>query len=153
MAGYTWQQNQLLAAAVLDLGKRLAPDRFPRTDDDALVDEWAKEISRKRYPAELWEEATRHWVREMDRGRMVTIGELLKAAKYVWERWKMDPARKASIGAHYAAELAERDRQLAAGTFAEARGYVKREIEGKRPVPRDVVERAIRAVSVDKRPG
>jgi len=150
---YTWQQKQVLAASVLDLGKRLAPDRFPRTDDDLLVDEWARELGSKTYPPELWEEATRYWVRHMDRGRMVTTGELLRAAKTVWARWREDPARKPEIQAHYERQQEERDRELAAGTFAAKRGYRKPELEGKKGVSPDVLQRALDAASKIKRPG
>lgn len=150
---YSWEQKQLLAASVLDLGKRLAPDRFPRTDDDLLVDEWARELGSKTYPPELWEEATRVWVRELDRGRMVTTGELLRAAKIVWERWKSDPARRPSIEAHYRALRDERDRQLAEGTFAARRGYKSQELERKEPVSNEVLERVIKAAAFGKTPG
>ena len=141
---YHWHQKQLLAASILDLGKRLAPDRFPRTDDDALVDEWAQELGSKTYPPELWEEATRYWVRHLDKGRMVTTGELLKAAKQVWDKWCSDPSRKPEIDAHYERLRDERDAQLKQGIFGQVRGYKPKAIESERPpVSPDVLQRAV----------
>ena len=49
----------------------------------------------------------------------------------------------------YEARQQERDRQLAAGEFGRARGYVPREIEKKR-VDASVLDRALKAVGGGK---
>lgn len=123
------RQKQAVATRVLGVGKRLAPDRFPNftlpngTLNTELVDEWAYELGSKNWPPELWDEAVRVWVRELDHGKMVTSGELMKAGKIVLSRWESHPVRGAELRAHRERLQDERDRQIAAGTFGKARGY------------------------------
>lgn len=150
----TDQQKQAIAVRVLGIGKRRAPDRFPRYDaggqlDVELINEWATALGRKVYPLELWEEAVEHWINHLDHGRMVTTGEMLRAAKQVRQKWENDPTRRAQFQQLYEARQQERDRQLAAGEFGRARGYVPREIERKR-VDASVLDKALKVVSRDK---
>lgn len=132
---HTPQQKTAIAVRVLGIGKRIAPDRFPAHLDRAgnpnrdLINEWAQALGTKNYPLDLWEQAVHHWVNHIDHGRMVTTGEMHKAAKAVLAKWENDPQRKAAIEAHRQAAQDERDRQLAAGTFGEQRGYQPPAIE------------------------
>lgn len=151
---HTDQQKQAIAVRVLGIGKRRAPDRFPRYDlggqlDVELINEWATALGKKVYPLELWEEAVEYWVNHLDHGRMVTTGEILRSAKQVRQKWENDPARREQFRQLYEARQQERDRQLAAGEFGRARGYVPREIEKKR-VDASVLDRALKAVGGGK---
>ncbi|WP_297453330.1 hypothetical protein [uncultured Corynebacterium sp.] len=125
----TPQQKTAIAVRVLGIGKRLAPDRFPAHLDRTgqpnreLINEWAHALGTKNYPLDLWEQAVHHWVNHIDHGRMVTTGEMHKAAKAVLAKWENDPQRKAAIEAHRQAAQDERDRQIADGTFGTHRGY------------------------------
>lgn len=146
----TDQQKQAIAVRVLGIGKRRAPDRFPRYDsggqlDVELINEWATALGKKVYPLELWEEAVEHWINHLDHGRMATTGEILRAAKQVRQKWENDPARREQFRQLYEARQQERDRQIAAGEFGRVRGYVPREIEKKR-VDASVLDRALKAV-------
>lgn len=131
----TPQQKTAIAVRVLGIGKRLAPDRFPAHIDRNgqpnrdLINEWATALGTKNYPLELWEEAVHHWVNHIDHGRMVTTGEMHKAAKAVLAKWENDPHRKPAIDAHRQAAQDERDRQLREGTFGTQRGYQPPAIE------------------------
>lgn len=133
----TPQQKTAIAVRVLGIGKRIAPDRFPAHLDRAgnpnreLINEWAKALGAKNYPIELWEQATHHWANHIDHGRMVTTGEILRAAEAVLAKWEMQPERKAQIDAHRQALADERDRQIKQDTFGVNRGY-KRPIEPPR---------------------
>lgn len=151
---HTDQQKQAIAVRVLGIGKRRAPDRFPRYDlggqlDVELINEWATALGKKAYPLELWEEAVEYWVNHLDHGRMVTTGEILRAAKQVRQKWENDPARREQFRQLYEARQQERDRQIAAGEFGRARGYVPREIE-KRRVDASVLDRALKVVGGGK---
>ena len=151
---HTDQQKQAIAVRVLGIGKRRAPDRFPRYDvggqlDVELINEWATALGRKTYPLELWEEAVEYWINHLDRGRMVTTGEILRAAKQVRQKWENDPTRREQFRQLYEARQQERDRQIAAGEFGRARGYVPREIEQKR-VDASVLDRALKVVGGGK---
>lgn len=151
---HTDQQKQAIAVRVLGIGKRRAPDRFPRYDlggqlDVELINEWATALGKKVYPLELWEEAVEYWVNHLDHGRMVTTGEMLRAAKQVRQKWETDPARREQFRQLYEARQQERDRQIAAGEFGRARGYMPREIE-KRRVDVSVLDRALKAVGGGK---
>lgn len=123
------RMKQAIATRVLGVGKRLAPDRFPNyllsdgTINSELVNEWAEELGTKNWPPELWDEAVRVWVREIDHGKMVTSGEIMRAGKTVLSRWESDPVKGAQIRAHREYLRDERDRQIKAGTFGEIRGY------------------------------
>lgn len=135
------RMKQAIATRVLGVGKRLAPDRFPNyllsdgTINAELVNEWAEELGTKNWPPELWDEAVRVWVREIDHGKMVTSGEIMRAGKTVLSRWESDPVKGAQIRAHREHLREERDRQLAAGTFGEVRGYKAIASSEKESVP------------------
>lgn len=151
---HTDQQKQAIAVRVLGIGKRRAPDRFPRYDsggqlDVELINEWATALGKKVYPLELWEEAVEYWINHLDHGRMVTTGEILRAAKQVRQKWENDPARREQFRQLYEARQQERDRQIAAGELGQARGYAPREIERKR-VDASVLDKALKAVGAGK---
>lgn len=151
---HTDQQKQAIAVRVLGIGKRRAPDRFPRYDaggqlDVELINEWATALGKKVYPLELWEEAVEYWINHLDHGRMVTTGEILRAAKQVRQKWENDPARREQFRQLYEARQQERDRQIAAGEFGQARGYAPREIERKR-VDASVLDGALKVVGGGK---
>lgn len=135
------RMKQAIATRVLGVGKRLAPDRFPNyllsdgTINTELVNEWGQELGTKNWPPELWDEAVRVWVREIDHGKMVTSGELMKAGKTVLSRWESDPVKGAQIRAHRERLQDERDRQIKAGTFGALRGYKAIETSEKESTP------------------
>ena len=142
------RMKQAIATRVLGVGKRLAPDRFPNyllsdgTINTELVNEWGQELGTKNWPPELWDEAVRVWVREIDHGKMVTSGELMRAGKTVLSRWESDPVKGAQIRAHREHLRDERDRQIKAGTFGALRGYKAIETNDSEPstVPDTLME-------------
>lgn len=148
----TDQPSQAVAVRVLAIGKRRAPDRFPAYTDRAgqldreLVNEWAAALGVKRYPLELWEEAVAYWINHLDKGRMVTTGEILKAAKAVREKWETDPLRKPQFDELYRHREQEREQKWRAGELAASRGYPQPKQLTKPPVPDTVLEK-VRAVA------
>lgn len=144
------ERLQAIVVRVLGIGKRTAPDRFPRYEvapgqlDHELVRDWAEVIRVVSYPLtpeeelELWEEAVRLWVREAEHDRMVTAGDVLRAARRVWGRWNERPDLKALFDDRREQIVQQRDRQLAEGTFGQVRGYRPRAVESRPEVPERV---------------
>lgn len=119
------KQKRALAAAILNKGKTLAPDRFPQAGPD-VAQAWADAlgVTFDALPfTELWEEAVLLWSTELAGDRMVTPRDLRHAALVVRDRWDSHPARRDLLRARREAAVEERDQQLAAGTFAAIRGY------------------------------
>ena len=141
-----------MAANILNRGKALAPDRFPKPDPQT-AQAWAQVLSQlfDNLPfAELRAETVDVWSMELAGDRMITPKELRQAAYVVRDRWENDP-RKADL-LRQARERAreERDRQIAAGTFGQIRGHKPREVEpSKREVP-DFVQALIQQKSLKK---
>jgi hypothetical protein len=119
------QQKRALAAAILAKGKALAPDRFPQPSPDSTK-AWADALGSTfdSLPfTDLWEEAVLLWSTDLAGDRMVTPREIRHAALVIRDRWETRPARREILRARREAAVEERDRQLAAGTFASIRGY------------------------------
>lgn len=123
------QEQLVLAAAVIELGKKLTPDRFPAPNEE-VIKEWAIVLGSINVPRDVWLDAVRLWATELAGEKMVTPRELKQAAKTVLDRWESDPVMKQQLDARRERLREERDRQLAAGTFGAARGHKR--IENKK---------------------
>lgn len=150
-------QLQAIVVRILGIGKRVAPDRFPRFEvvpgelDYELIRDWVDIIRVVRYPLtpeeelHLWEEATRAWVRDIDHDRMVTAGEVLRSARVMWGRWNEDLERKAEFDRRREVLSEQRDLAIESGEFGKQLGYKPRAIENAgREVPgfvQDQIER------------
>ncbi|MFS0079483.1 hypothetical protein ACL1FX_07615 [Corynebacterium striatum] len=142
-------QQRELAAYVLEYGKRLAPDRFPQASAE-VVDAWSDVLGAIPLPAQVWPEAVRVWALELVGDRMCTPRDLKRAAFIVRDRWESDPVRKCELREYRQQRQELRDRQLAEGTFGQARGYKPLEIEGVGDVDVDeIVERIKRGLRGD----
>lgn len=154
-------QLQAIVVRILGIGKRTAPDRFPRFEtapgelDYELIRDWAEVIRVVRYPLtpeeelSLWEEATRLWVREAEHSRMVTAGEILRAAKRVWGKWNERPNLKALFDGRRESLIEQRDRAIASGDFGRGLGYRPRPVERKPALP-DYVEALVERKSLER---
>ncbi|WP_075734908.1 hypothetical protein [Corynebacterium phocae] len=127
-----WRQKQALAAAVLEAGKRLAPDRFPQPSQET-IDIWAEVLGSISVPPEVWPEAVKVWASDLAGPRMVTPREIKQATKVVLDRWETNPRYRPRLRAWREQRREERDRQLKAGTFAQVRGYTPTQSELPRP--------------------
>lgn len=142
-------KKNAIAVRVLGIGKRLAPDRFPNLHDEKgdlnmeLVEDWAMEFATVPWGMDLWEEATRHWVRTVEHHRMVTTGELLRSARAVVKLWESDPVKGARLEQWREGRRAERDRELAAGTFAANRGRAIEAPDGGKREPSEFAKRVL----------
>lgn len=87
-----------LAAAILQRGKQLAPDRFPKPDR-STAEAWARALDRN-YPPALWEDAVYLWSTALVGERMCTPRELIEAAKHVVKRWEVDPSKRDVLEAY-----------------------------------------------------
>lgn len=127
-----------LAANLLHRGKRLAPDRFPQPSRET-VEDWALALSSlfDTMPREIWPEVIVVWASELVGDRMITIRELKQAAYITRDRWENDPQKREILNRLREERTAERDRQLAAGTFGQLRGYSSRQIEEPRAPSQD----------------
>ena len=155
-------QLQALVVRVLGIGKRVAPDRFPRYEvapgelDYELIRDWVDVIRAVRYPITpeeelaLWEEATRLWVREADHDRMVTAGEILRAAKRVWGKWNENLELKARFDQRRELMREQRDQAIESGQFGKSLGYRPREVEKPKEKVPDFVQALIQQKSLKK---
>lgn len=135
-----------LAGAVLKFGKSIAPDRFPRVTEDA-VGMWAEVLGSINVPKGVWPEAVKLWATELAGERMCTPRDLKQAAKAVVLRWESDPVQRRVLAEHREARRVQRDRELAAGTFGEVRGYARPALEPRPVVSDGVLERVQDCVS------
>lgn len=121
-------EKMTLAAAVLNRGKQLAPDRFPQASPETAR-AWAQALSGAfdALPVQLWPEAVDAWATEFVGDRMATPKDLRDAAYVVRDRWENDHGRRQVLEAQREARRVERDHQLATGKFGQLRGYVPRE--------------------------
>jgi len=132
-----------LARRVLGYGKALAPDRFPAVGEQVVL-AWSDVLGEVCVPVGVWPEAVRLWAVERVSGRMVTPGDLVAAARDVVVRWESRPDKKRMLEAHREARQAERDRELAEGTFGISRGYVPVAVVEPRSVDPAVIAEALR---------
>ena len=128
----TWEQKQDLAGQILDFGKKLTPDRFPQISAE-VIDVWAEVIGEIHVPPAVWRDAVKLWATELVGDRMCTPRELKHAARTVLARWETHPVRGPQLRAHRDELTAQRDRQLAAGTFGQTRGYTPIEAPKSEP--------------------
>lgn len=145
------QEQLVLAAAVIELGKKLTPDRFPAPNEE-VIKEWAIVLGSINVPRDVWLDAVRLWATELAGEKMVTPRELKQAAKVVLARWESDPVMKQQLDARRERLRAERDRQLAAGTFGATRGY-KRIESAKESVEAPAMLHELRQSIAKKRGG
>ena len=146
----TPQAKLHLAGRVISYGKAVAPDRFP-TPSEMTMAAWADVIGGMSVPVDVWPEAVRLWAGESTSDRMATPADLRRAAGVVLERWESDPAKRPALRALREARREQRDRELAAGTFGEVRGYsAPLAVERRRADP-SVVEAARAAVGLPSR--
>lgn len=131
-----------LAANILHLAKRLAPDRVPQPDPDTTA-AWARALDRN-YPPQLWEDAVHIWATQRITDRMLTPRDMIEAATSAVSRWESDPVRGPQLRAHRDKLTAERDQQLKDGSFAKLRGYQPRAIQpapGYQPDPDAIIRK------------
>lgn len=131
--------NQTTAAAILQRGKQLTPDRFPKPDA-ATAAAWAKSL-RGTYPPALWEEAVHLWAEDLVSDRMATPKEINQAARIVLRRWESDPVRGPQLEAHRQQLTEQRDQELRDGTFGINRGYQPRAVEPPKPEVPDFIKK------------
>lgn len=86
----TPEEKRALAAAVLQRGKLLAPDRFPKPSPE-IADAWGEILGSLNVPVEIWPQAVTLWASESVGERMCTPRDLLQAARDVRDRWERDP--------------------------------------------------------------
>lgn len=141
----TVEEKLRLAGNVLTYGKAVAPDRFPAPSKDVLA-VWADTLGAMYVPVGVWPEAVRLWASENVSERMVTPADLRRAAGTVLERWESDPAKRVVLRRLREERREQRDRELAAGTFGEVRGYEAPAELVKGRVDPTVVEAARRVV-------
>ena len=99
-----------LAAAILQRGKQLAPDRFPKPDP-GTAEAWAHALNRN-YPPALWEDAVFLWATSLVGERMCTPRELLEAAKHVVRRWEVDASKRDVLEAYRHQALTENYKRI-----------------------------------------
>lgn len=136
-------QQRELAAYVLEYGKRLAPDRFPQPSAE-VVDAWGDVLATVSLPPQVWPDAVKLWALELAGPRMVTPRDLKRAAYVVRDRWESDPVRKCELREYRQQRQELRDRQLAEGTFGQARGYKPLRLEGVGDVDVDGIVKRIK---------
>lgn len=133
-----------LAANILHLAKKLAPDRVPQPDPETTA-AWARSLD-KNYPPQLWEDAVHIWATNLVTDRMLTPKDMLQAATTAVTRWESDPIRAPQLRAHRQQLQDERDKQLKEGSFARLRGYQPRAIPatpGYQPNPEDIIRKLL----------
>lgn len=103
-----------LAARILDKGKLLAPDRFPKADG-AVSEEWALTMSAQfdALPVGIWPEAVRLWALHLAGDRMATPRDIKDAAYVIRDRWEADPAKRPVLQQAREQRQEIRDRRLA----------------------------------------
>lgn len=127
-------EKLVLAGAVIELGKNLAPDRFPNPNED-VIKEWAIVLGSINVPRDVWLDAVRLWSVELAGDKMVTPRELKQAAKTVLSRWESDPVKRQLLNERRERLRDERDRQIKAGTFGALRGHKAIETNDSEPAP------------------
>lgn len=104
--------NRSTAQKILAAGKALAPDRFPAVpraaaEQQMMLDLWATALSEVNLPDEVWYEAVLLWANHLAGDRMVTTGEMIRAAYLVRDRWENVPEKRAQLEAHRLQRLNE----------------------------------------------
>ena len=132
----TPQEKTNRTSKILALGKALTPDRFPQPSREVAA-AWTKALDRL-YDSftieDMWLEAVTVWATELVGDRMITPKELKHAVYVVRDRWEADPMRRDVLMRDRESRQEERDRQIAAGTFGQLRGYKPRQVAPHNPL-------------------
>ena len=132
----TQEQKLTLTVDILRMGKALAPDRFPQPSREVAA-AWSTALDRlfdSFTIKEMWWEAVTVWATELVGDRMITPKELKHAVYVVRDRWEADPMRRDVLMRDRESRQEERDRQIAAGTFGQLRGYKPRQVAPHNPL-------------------
>lgn len=89
-------QAEDLALAILEKGRYLAKDRFPKPDAKT-VQAWSEVVGRYDLAPRLWSEAVTIFCTEKVTGRMVTPLDIIEAARTAKTRWEQSPEGRAAI--------------------------------------------------------
>lgn len=116
----TPDEQKILGAHVLQRGKLLAPDRFPKPDM-AVAEAWGRILGRLNVPVEVWPEAVDLWAAERIGERMATPRDILNAARDVRDRWERDPERRQLLEQRRLARREARDAALERGELRQVR--------------------------------
>lgn len=87
--------NPHIAAEILNLGKKLAPDRFPKPNPE-ITQAWATALNRE-YPTRLWAETVYLWATHRVQDKMCTPRDMLNAAADTVRRWESNPEDKREL--------------------------------------------------------
>lgn len=93
------EQKIALTAMILNTGKSLAPDRFPKADHD-VTRLWAKTLDGLYYKfpfPEMWEEAVMYWCLEKAGDKMIIPADLKAAIHVVRDKWDKQPQRRQAL--------------------------------------------------------
>lgn len=116
----TPDDQKILGALVLQRGKMLAPDRFPKPDL-AVAEAWGRILGSLNVPVEMWPEAVDLWATESVGERMATPRDLLQAVRDVRDRWERDPERRQLLEQRRLARRDARDAALERGELKQVR--------------------------------
>ena len=116
----TPDEQKILGALVLQRGKMLAPDRFPKPDK-SVAEAWGRILGRLNVPIEVWPEAVDLWASERIGERMATPRDILNAARDVRDRWERDPQRRQLLEQRRLARRDARDAALERGELRQVR--------------------------------
>lgn len=137
------------AAKVLTYTKTMQPQFSTVTQE--MVNGWAQIMAKTPVPVDAYVQAAQEFQVENIDGTWLSVGWLVQRAKKITDEWRHDPERSEAMRAYDQARQDERDRQIEAGTFGEARGYKPRAIEEpERDVP-DFVKQQIERMKLGKR--
>lgn len=91
-------QDQALDIAldILEKGRYLAKDRFPKPDTKT-VQAWSEAVSRYQLPEWLWLEAVTIFCTEKVGDRMVTPLDIVESARVAKSRWEQSPEGRAQL--------------------------------------------------------
>lgn len=128
----TPQDATQLAAHILQRGKTLTPDRFPKPSP-TTTQAWGQILAKQPFPLDVWPEAVDYWAANLVADRMATPHDLIQAARAVMARWETQPEHREALKAHRQALETTRDQQIRDGTFAKIRGITRRTIEHTPP--------------------
>ena len=89
-------QAENIALDILEKGRYLAKDRFPKPDTKT-VQAWGEVVFRYGLPGWLWLEAVTVFCTEMVSSRMVTPLDIVEAARVAKSRWERSSEGRAAL--------------------------------------------------------
>ncbi|QQU97768.1 hypothetical protein [Corynebacterium amycolatum] len=116
----TPEEQTALGALVLNRGKALAPDRFPKPDR-SVAEAWGHVLGSVNLPPGIWRDAVDLWAMERVGQRMATPREIVDAARAVRDRWERDPERSKLLQQRRIALRDARDAALERGELTAVR--------------------------------